>query len=437
MNNKEKYDNLKKNNSFCLVPWVHLHALPNGNVQPCCIWDYGEYRKEPKKFGNINDTDTVLEMLNHESFKQLRKNFLKGEKVAGCSRCYDRERSITSTNEKSMRQWMNDFFRNEKTEKIVLETSEDGTIFETDIQYLDIRFGNICNLKCRMCGHDLSSTWYEELTKISELENWPKPKNKFIHVDCYDKIEPVLGSVKEIYFAGGEPFLYPEHLKILDKLVEIGNTKCSIKYNTNLTTLQYKGRSLIDVWKNFPYVAVGASIDGMEDTVEYIRTNLNWKSFEQNFDIVKKEAPHVRISPSPTIGILNIEKFAEFEKFCIKKGWYDNRMFSLNYIMTPLHFNIYYLPKWYKEKLIKIYQDHLNWLKENNVNERSSNYTKIVELISRLSLEDISNEEIEKQMLILKQTLDTYDITGNLNWKKSLPHIVKLLQDHESMVYEK
>lgn len=434
MNNSENYENLKNNGSFCVAPWVHIHALPTGNLQPCCIWDYGEYRKQPDKFGNINNNKTVLELLNNNEFKNLRKSLLNGEQVAGCHRCYDRERSITSTNEKSMRQWMNEFFRSELTEKIVSETSVDGNTSELEIQYLDIRFGNVCNLKCRMCGHGLSSTWYEEEIALAELKGFPKPEKKFIHVDCYDKIESVLGSVKEIYFAGGEPFLYPEHLKILDKLVEIGNTDCSIKYNTNLTTLKYKGRNLIDVWKKFPYVHVGASIDGMNDTVEYIRTNLKWKDFEKNFDTIKKEAPHVCISPSPTIGILNIETFADFEKFCIKKGWYDNRTFSLNYIMNPLYFNIYYLPVWYKEKLIKIYENHLKWLVENNINENSSNFSKIVELINRLSINDYSDEEINEQMNKLEQVLDMYDISGNLDWKKSLPHVEKLLVEHKSRV---
>jgi organic radical activating enzyme len=436
MNNKKKYEKIMSNKSFCLAPWVHIHSLPTGNIQPCCIWDYGEYINDPKKFGNINDSKSVKELLNSPAFKNLRKDFLNGKSVAGCHRCYDKER-VTSDLDSigSMRYWMNNFFRNEETEKNVIETKDDGTINDTTIQYLDIRFGNICNLKCRMCGHELSSTWYEEAVKLAELKKWSVPTDKFIHVDCYDKIEPVLNNVKEIYFAGGEPFLYPEHLKILDKLIEIGNTSCSIKYNTNLTTLKYKGRNLIDVWKNFPHVHIGASIDDMEDTVEYIRTNLKWADFVKNFDTILKEAPHVCITPSPTIGILNIETFVKFEKFCINQGWYDKQEFALNYIMSPNHLNLYYLPIWYKEKLIKMYEDHLCWLTKLNINKHSSTYTKIEELINRLSLNDHTDEEINKQMKKLKETLDMHDITGNLNWKKSLPHIEKFLKEHNLRSY--
>jgi len=428
----EKIEKLKANPSFCSAPWVHVHSLPDGNIIPCCIWDYEDYQSDRKKFGNINNSESMLAALNNAGFKELRKKFLNGEHVPGCVRCYDREKyNVTS----SMRHWFNSYtIDTEQVEQNILQTKDDGTIDNVNIRYVDIRFGNICNLKCRMCSHGLSSTWYEETGDLPDDLQWGgRSKTKFVHTDCYDKLDPYLKDVKEIYFAGGEPFLYPEHLKILDRLVELGNTNCVLKYNTNLTTLKYKGRNFIDVWKNFPNVAVGASIDGMEDTVEYIRTNLVWKEFEENFNLVKTQAPHVHISPSITIGILNIEKFADFEKYCLLNGWHGDRAFSLNYIMDPKYMNIQYLPIWYKQKMIKSLEDHIDWLKEKNIT--GFHYSKIVELISRLEDNTVSQFEIEEKIKRLKYALDTYDITGNLNWKKSLPHIVEFFDRYEKESY--
>lgn len=420
-----KFEEYVKKSNFCLAPWIHLHVLPEGSSQPCCIWDYSVNRNYPNRFSNIKDNDTVHDLLNTEGFSELRKTFAFTNKMeAGCARCYDREKN----NGPSMRNWFNTNFANDASIKSVETTTENGEITDLSVQYLDIRFGNICNLKCRMCGHGLSSSWYEESNKIAELKGWQQNPEKFIHVDCYDKIEPLLGNITEIYFAGGEPTLYPEHLMILDKLIELGNTDLSIKYNSNLTTLKYKGRYFIDVWKNFKNVNIGASIDGMNDTVEYIRTNSKWLDIVENFTTIKREAPHVHIAPSPTIGILNIEDFHEFEKFAIKSGWYENMMFTLNYVMVPMEMNIYVLPIWYKEKLIKIYQDHIEWLTSNNISEQSE---KIYELISRLEVNNHSEEEIDQYMSKLEQQLDMFDITGNLNWRKKVPLVHNMLEEHK------
>ncbi len=420
-----KYDEYIKKPNFCAAPWIHLHVLPDGITQPCCIWDYSVHYDNPNRFANINDYDTVHNLLNSNGFKELRKTFAFTDNMeAGCTRCYDRERN----NGPSMRNWFNTTFVNDATIKSIETTTDTGEISDPTVQYLDIRFGNICNLKCRMCGHGLSSSWYEESNKIAELKGWHTAKEKFIHVDCYDKIEPLLGNITEIYFAGGEPTLYPEHLMILDKLIEIGNTDLSIKYNSNLTTLKYKGRYFIDVWKHFKNVNIGASIDGMSDTVEYIRTNSKWSEIVENFNSIKREAPHVRIAPSPTIGVLNIEDFHEFEKFAIENGWYENMMFTLNYVMIPMEMNIYVLPIWYKEKLIKIYQDHIEWLNNRNVSDQTD---KIYELIDRLKVNDYSEEEIDKYMNKLEQQLDMFDITGNLNWRKKIPLVYNMLEEHK------
>ena len=98
-----------------------------------------------------------------------------------------------------------------------LEIKVNRNRFEGEMDYktfLDFRFGNKCNFKCRMCGHDLSTAWYSETKKEYPGDKFPKPKT--IYTDIYDQLIPYFDSVEEIYFAGGEPLLYPEHYKILD-----------------------------------------------------------------------------------------------------------------------------------------------------------------------------------------------------------------------------
>ena len=424
--NKTQLNEVKRTPHFCAAPWIHLHAVPEGNVQPCCIWDYGVYMDDTDRFGNINGRTSVLDIMNHDGFKDLRKKFLNNEYEPGCTRCYDREE--TTDDSHSLRTWMNNTFADDE---MLTNTQADDTLDYIKIKYIDIRFGNICNLKCRMCGHGLSSTWFEEEGTIADINGHSKPDTKFIHLDSYELIEPYLEYVEEIYFAGGEPLLYPEHLKMLNRLDELGRWDVKLKYNTNLTTLKYKGTDFIDVWKKFKWVHIGASIDATGDTVEYIRTKLNWDVFCANFTRIKHEAPHVSVTPSPTIGILNLEKFVEFEQFALKEDWYAATPFSLNYIMQPDYMNIYNLPLWYKQEIITQLNAHIIWCDSHGV--VGYNVSKIDELITRLS-QPHDEVEINRCMVALEKNLNMWDITGNLNWRTALPHIERLISTHKDSI---
>jgi hypothetical protein len=49
------------------------------------------------------------------------------------------------------------------------KTKDDGSIDTEDfpVVYYDLRFGNFCNLKCRMCGPTDSSAWYDDWIKLT------------------------------------------------------------------------------------------------------------------------------------------------------------------------------------------------------------------------------------------------------------------------------
>lgn len=437
MANNSRIEQLKNNDSFCVAPWTHIHIIPDGTSVPCCLWDYSVHMENKQKFGNINNYSDAHSMLNSAEYKNLRTQFLRGEKTSGCHRCYNKEQNSSSKDaQPSLRQWMNSHFLDdsEQLQQSVVDTLVDGTIDNTTpIRYIDIRFGNICNLKCRMCGHHLSSSWHDELLELQKIDNdITVSKNKFIHVDCFDKIEPLLGDVKEIYFAGGEPFLYPEHVKILDKLIAIKNTDCIIRYNTNLTTLKYKNRNILDLLRQFKHVSIGASIDGMNDTVEYIRTNLIWNDFVKNYDTIKRELPNASIFSSSTISILNVENFHMFEKFAIENNWIADNISSYGYVTWPSHMDIRYLPRWYKDRIVNIYNDHVNWLLNRGIKQSSSHHLKIAELINNLNSIDYSDDAVNAHLHKLEVELNKFDVSAKLNWKKSLPHVYNLLQEHKT-----
>jgi len=431
-------------NKFCVAPWVHLHVHPNGNTLPCCYWDGGV--QDDYNFGNINDYDDVEDLMNHKGYKDLRKKFLKGESHPGCSVC-DRH-DASDRDGLSGRQILNKTFFTKKTKESIDATKEDGTAIP-NIIYLDIRFGNICNLKCRMCSHGLSSSWHEDTLKLYELRGMNKYSNKkFIHSDCFDKIEPYLEHAQEIYFAGGEPLLYPEHTKMLDKLIEVNNTSLKIRYNTNLTSLKSKKRDIIELWKNFDDIQIAASIDGTDDTIEYIRTNADWKTIKDNYEKIKKELPTAQLYPSPTLGIMNVETFPEFNKYCIENEWVLGDSLYLNFINWPKNQDIRILPDWYKDHLCSIYEKHIQWIEirmdqylqsgwdprgiyDNNDIPGYRQVEGLQTIIDYIQ-EDVYSSEEKKELLdsFWNELNEWKTISPENDWMTSLPHMKQFFDRH-------
>jgi len=300
-----------------------------------------------------------------------------------------------------------------------------------------------------MCGHGFSSSWYDDDVKLKELSLWKEEtgrhipmkesrldkkfdKTKFLHVDCFDKIKPYLQYAEEIYFAGGEPLLYPEHTKILDVLLETNNTNCRLRYNTNLTSLKYKKKDIIkDYWNQFTNIHIVPSIDGMGDTVEYIRTNMKWDVFVENYNRVLKELPDTHLRPGVTIGIMNVEVFPEFNRYCIESGWAEE-WFYPNFINWPHSQNIQILPQWYKEKIVSIYKEHMQWIKDTD--------NGISQLDGLQTIIDYIQEEIhdskKKDKLLDELWHDLYKwkiISPDQDWTVKLPHLYNFFKEYKNV----
>ena len=168
------------------------------------------------------------------------------------------------------------------------------------IQFLDIRNTNFCNLKCRYCGPHFSSQWSEELnqTPIIQKQDIADYKNILI-----------TDSLNWLYFTGGEPLINAEHWQILEELIDSKRShKIKLHYNSNLTTIKFKDKSIIDIWKNFKKVTIQCSIDAVEEPLEYIRSGTNWGKIKSNIEeiLTATKNSNINLNFSPVISILNI-----------------------------------------------------------------------------------------------------------------------------------
>ena len=348
-----EHELLTQSKTFCIYPWIHLHAYPNGTAYPCCQSEM-EY-----PIGDTR-THTLKELWNSPEQRKLRLDMLNEIKNPACNRCYEQEDVGFFSGRKSANKHHGHHIER------VHETNADGTMDKFEMTYWDIRFSNLCNLKCRSCGHIFSSQWYQDQAQLAGGD-W-KAKNKVLNyagrteIDMWEQLQPHLEYVEQIYFAGGEPLLMEEHYRILDELDRRGMYHVRLVYNTNFTHTDLKGRSVFDYWKKFKLVAVGASLDAEGLRAEYIRKGTNWAQVEQNRVEMLRICPEVDFYISPTLSIMNALHLPDFHRSWVEKGLIKAQDLNVNILQDPVHYRIDIAPAEYKESLIKKYREHIAWL---------------------------------------------------------------------------
>lgn len=342
----------KIQDTFCVLPWMHLYVGTDGNVLPCCVADH----QHP--MGNI-ETQSITDILGSPTFNQLRKNMLSGLRSKECSRCYVQE----DANLKSDRLIHNSRWQNITRNSLNL----DGSINRFDPVYLDIRLNNICNLKCRMCsGYFSSAIAQEEVVLFGKKESVQSSLQLQQRNVGLKEILNYVPTAEKIYFAGGEPLLTAEHYEILDALIASNNTDLEIKYNTNFTTLSYRGRSVLDLWKQFSNITIGASLDAEGEVAGYVRHGTNWGIIESNLELVKSQCPHVNFTVTSTVGLLNVNSLIDLQQRWHNSGTLDVSKFSQSIMLSPDHLTVCALPLEHKQRLEQIINHHISWCNKNN-----------------------------------------------------------------------
>jgi sulfatase maturation enzyme AslB (radical SAM superfamily) len=354
---------LTESKTFCMYPWIHLHAWPTGQAFPCCM-------SEPSgQIGNCH-TQTLYEIWNGESQRQLRVNMLNETPSNACKRCYEQEESGFFSGRLSANKHHGHLINR------AASTQADGSVDEFKLTYWDIRFSNLCNLRCRSCGHIFSSQWYQDQARLAGSE-W-KAKNKVLNfagrteIDMWEQLEPHLDYVEQIYFAGGEPLLMEEHYRILDELDRRGLYHVRLIYNTNFTHTDLKGRSVFDYWRKFNSVAVGASLDASGARGEYIRKGTVWSVVEQNRRDMLKVCPDVDFYISPTLSIMNALHLPDFHREWVEQGLIRPQDLNVNILQDPAHYRIDIAHAIYKKKIQVKFEQHLEWLRPKDSLQRAT-----------------------------------------------------------------
>jgi organic radical activating enzyme len=347
---------LKDSKTFCIYPWIHLHAYPTGEAYPCCHAEMA-YPVGNTRFKPLED------IYRDAPMRELRKDMLNERPNPACGRCYEQEESGFFSGRKSANKHHGHHIKRIDDDKF-------------QMSYWDIRFSNLCNLSCRSCGHIFSSSWYQDQAKLAGGD-W-KEHNKVLNyagrteTDIWEQLIPHLDYVEQIYFAGGEPLMMAEHYNILDELERRGRFDVRLIYNTNFTHVKLKDRTVFDYWKRFKSVAVGASLDAMGPRAEYIRKGTDWATVERNRAQMLETCPNVDFYISPTLSIMNAMHLTDFHYDWVQKGFIRPQDLNINILQDPGYYRIDIAPMHYKQLVKDKFEDYLKWLRDEDTLQRAT-----------------------------------------------------------------
>lgn len=405
---------LEKSDVFCMAPWVHIHVLPHGKVFPCCASGH----HHDLAIGDLKESGQTMETAwNSKAMKVLRKDLIEGKRNSLCDRCH----KYQELGKESERKWFNDEFGRyfDQVEK----TLPDGSLPNFEPRYLDIRFSNTCNLKCRICLHELSSAWHNDSVKLG-LINKDTPHKVFptaTEEAMWPQVSPLLGNLDRIHFAGGEPLVMDEHYMILEDLIRSGKTKTTITYNTNFSRLTFKDHDVIELWKKFDHVYVFASLDGMGERGDYMRKGQKWGQVEENRLRLMEECPHVNFFVDATVSLLNVKHIPSFYKQWFEKGFIGPNNMNLYLLFEPAHYSVKTLPPQMKRSITEQYRE----FEENYLSKINKDTSKVRQHFK--SIVQFMNEENTNELESFQSMTNALDGIRKESFTETFPELEELL----------
>lgn len=405
---------LTESKTFCMLPWVHMHAFPDGRVYPCCLADYwhpvGDLRK-----------NTMSEVWNQQPYQTLRTNMLNEQPSKECKKCYEQEANGFF----SMRNDSNRNYGHHVSE--VDSTDSSGYNPEFRIRYWDVRFSNLCNFRCRSCGPIFSSNWFNDHVKLynrmPDVLGREMTRVEYTTGDedgMLEQMLPHIPHLEQVYFAGGEPLIMKEHYFMLEKLIEHGKTDVRIQYNTNFSEMAFKEKHVFDYWRHFKNVSVGASLDASGARAEIMRKGTDWQQTLNNRRRMMAEVPHVDFYISATVSAMNVLHVLDFHREWTELGLIAAKDFNVNICQSPDWYRVDILPEKFKQEVvIPAYERHIAWLEpQDNLQRATIGFKSALNFIQANDKSDLLHR--------FREEVCKLDNIRNENFWKTFPELNEL-----------
>lgn len=403
----------------------------NGDLRLCAHSQHGSDQ------GLLRDEDgvpfnagssSIPASRNSDMLKSVRKSMLSGKWHDACYRCkHEHESGMRSRNAMESELWSHRFTE-EDARRL---TAEDGSVdvAQVPVMHYGLRFGNKCNLKCRMCGPTESNLWYDDYAAVwgtreyddsfgkvrlveSESGKLIADTNRYSWYESEKFWEYMASSAADIvhvHTAGGEPTLIDEQYSFLERCVSSGISRnLVIEYNSNVTKIPDKSW---DLWRNFREVRIGASIDGVGRVNDYIRHPSRWDLIERNLRRLDEDSGiNFIVWIASTVQVYNIYYLPEMLEFFMRAKFTRIGMDDINPL---INFHPLYGPKWLSCRILP-----------RGTKERiSSRFAEKSVELEHLAHELFPGEEHKRDMIIsgVKRHLDTY---SRFMWQEDLSSLM-------------
>lgn len=358
--------------NFCILPWIHLYAEPNGKVYPCCTAIPYEGKKPVE--GDLKK-HTLEEIYHSDEWNKLRSDMMNDIRNDACTRCWQFDDAGGSSYRKHNNNQYSKYYN------LVNKTLPDGSIEDFHFKFMNLRFSIECNFACLTCGPDWSTGWNKYI-------NGPKHPNIKIEentkVSVWEQVKEHLPTCDELYFTGGEPLMMPDHYKIIDYLIQHGLTDITLRYNTNMSNLNFYKYNIVDKWKMFKRVEIGASIDAYGKRAEIVRLGTKWDEVEANLLSIK-EYDNINLGIDSVISVLNVDHIPKFHMYLEHRGIVDARtIMSYNIAFGPHEWCVRSIPRPLKEEIEQFLELHL----ENYTGKMTHPRWGLPQIISFMKEED-------------------------------------------------
>ena len=411
---RKKIKDFKDSDVFCPAPFTHFFIHSNETPKPCCAAEVYETWNTPGVVRGLRDE------WESYHYTELRQAMFDGKKSKICKRCYDTE----ETGGRSDRNMMMKKYMNISPD---LELDiEIGNEFGGPLD-LDLRPGNLCNLQCRMCGPASSSQYNREVKKDKNLLNFIEPFNEdnqsiwSSNRNLEFLLENMDKGSKGIKFLGGEPTIMPEVDKIMDYLIEHDTTDVQLSFTSNLTN---SNKKFLDKISNFKSVLLHFSMDGVDETLEYIRYPAKWYSLQKNLAKITK-LPNVEqdVVLSFTLQAYNLCNLKDTLRWATQQNKsqenYKLHLQAEN-LTHPSHFSYKSLPKDFRDKIAL---DIMNSDEINQPGMNDHNNTKS-------QLEFILNDNEEYDMTKFADITFRLDQSRGQHVKDYIPELWTVLEPY-------
>lgn len=337
-----------KRDSFCPLPWNHLATHPNGTVTLCCeshpvkgrarnFLDDRDIHGEGKGTVYLGKEGGIATAMNSDYLKKVRRKMLNGEVPEACRVCFNRE--AKGVESKRIRERKNFSLTQSEAAR---RTEPDGKI-DVDLEFIELRLGNTCNLKCRMCAPHSSSKWFGEYKQVTDklefVDRWPNeeeyrwPESP----EFWEDLDKCAKNPRLFYINGGEPLLNSAHRKFLERLVLEDKAKSiELDYSSNMTVMP---KVVLDLWPKFKRVIIRASIDDLQDRNTYIRYPSEWNVVCENLRRARQAGAHIVIVQ--TVNAMNMFYLDEFNRWADREGY----SVAYNFMRQPSYLMPEAIPK--------------------------------------------------------------------------------------------